>query len=175
MVPGLFNIFSLSGGSAEFSSDLALHCVLELPSESGEIPRGPVDLDHVADDEARLFYQPLNGGQEPVFNALQRENTELLTWHRFQIISWTLQIHRDHPIISPKQLQPHFFILRMDTKYGIHYTSNEIVREAKQYLLNTTRPETPAQCSRNHLAQGDTIPRKHIVNGTICLFKPIFN
>ena len=107
--PGLFNIFSLSGGSAEFSSDLALHCVLELPSESGEIPRGPVDLDHVADDEARLFYQPLNGGQEPVFNALQRENTELLTWHRFQIISWTLQIHRDHPIISPKQLQPHFF------------------------------------------------------------------
>lgn len=53
----------------------------------------------------------------------------------------------------------------MDTKYGIHYTSNEIVREAKQYLLNTTRPETPAQCSRSHLAQGDTMPRKNIVQG----------
>lgn len=62
----------------------------------------------------------------------------------------------------------------MDTKYGIHYTSNEIVREAKQYLLNTTRPETPAQCSRNHLAQGDTIPRKNIVQGEYFLYLKAF-
>ena len=31
----------------------------------------------------------------------------------------------------------------MDTKYGIHLTSSDVVREAKEYLLHTTRPETP--------------------------------
>jgi hypothetical protein len=31
----------------------------------------------------------------------------------------------------------------MDTKYGIHLTSSDVVREAKEFLLNTNRPETP--------------------------------
>lgn len=77
----------LTAGSRELSDDLATHCVLELPTETGEVPPNPVDIETVSDDESRLFYQPLNGGRDVVFNALEREAATLSTWHRFQINS----------------------------------------------------------------------------------------
>ena len=40
--------FRLAGGSTELSSDLATHCVLELPAESGDLPNGLVDLDVIS-------------------------------------------------------------------------------------------------------------------------------
>ena len=46
--------------------------------------------------------------------------------------------------------------LDMDTKYGVHFTSSDVVREAKEFLLHTTRPETPRH---NHEgSRGDNEP-----------------
>lgn len=78
-------IFSLSGGNAELSADLASHCVLELPDSTGEIPEEPLSIDELAADESRLLYQPLNGGQSIVFNVLAEQNAELLSWTRFKV------------------------------------------------------------------------------------------
>ena len=44
----LLFFFRLAGGSTELSSDLATHCVLELPAESGDLPNGLVDLDVIS-------------------------------------------------------------------------------------------------------------------------------
>jgi len=78
-------IVGLTAGNADLSSKLATHCVLELPKETGVEPQSSLDIDNVADDEARLFYQALNGGSEVVFNVLKQEEAQLASWIRFQI------------------------------------------------------------------------------------------
>jgi hypothetical protein len=77
----------LESGSTELSADLATHCVLELPKNTGDIPSSSLDIEDVSDDETRLLYQPLNGGKEIVFNVLQNQNVKLNSWTRFHVSS----------------------------------------------------------------------------------------
>jgi len=79
------SIVSLGGADAELARNLARHCILELPDKTGKLPKKPLDNDDVKDDEYRLYYQLLNGGNETVFNALQRHGAVLETWARFHI------------------------------------------------------------------------------------------
>jgi len=78
-------VVGLTAGDSELSGDLATHCVLELPAETGSLPSSALDIESVGEDEARLLYQALNGGNEVVFNVLHRHRAQLESWHRFQI------------------------------------------------------------------------------------------
>jgi len=78
-------IASLTGGDDELASNLAKHCVLELPDKTGKKPKIPVDDEAVKNDEYRLYYQSLNGGVETVWNALERRDAQLVSWARFHV------------------------------------------------------------------------------------------
>merc|ERR1712048_578580 len=73
------SIVGLNGGSVDLSTDLATHCVLELPDLTGEIPSESLDIENLSDNESRLLYQALNGGRDIVFNVLEREKVSLNT------------------------------------------------------------------------------------------------
>merc|ERR1711937_956525 len=79
------SLINLDGGDNDLASNLAEHCVLELPDKTGKIPKVELKDDEVKNDEYRLLYQSLNGGNEVVFNALKRNNAELKSWSRFHI------------------------------------------------------------------------------------------
>merc|ERR1719394_632853 len=79
------SLINLDGGDNDLASNLAKHCVLELPDKTGKIPKVELKDDEVKNDEYRLLYQSLNGGNEVVFNALKRNNAELKSWSRFHI------------------------------------------------------------------------------------------
>jgi len=79
------SLINLNGGDNDLASDLARHCVLELPDKTGKIPKVELKNDDVKNDEYRLLYQSLNGGSEIVFNAMKRKNAELKSWSRFHI------------------------------------------------------------------------------------------
>merc|ERR1712131_450177 len=79
------SLINLDGGDNDLASNLAKHCVLELPDKTGKIPKFELKNDEVKNDEYRLLYQSLNGGNEIVFNALKRNNAELKSWSRFHI------------------------------------------------------------------------------------------
>ena len=48
---------SLDGGDAVLATNLAKHCVLELPDKTGKKPKVPVSDDDIKNDEYRLYYQ----------------------------------------------------------------------------------------------------------------------
>ena len=50
-------IASLTGGDDQLASNLAKHCVLELPDKTGKKPKAPIDDEAVKNDEYRLYYQ----------------------------------------------------------------------------------------------------------------------
>jgi len=79
------SLINLNGGDSDLALDLARHCVLELPDKTGKLPKVELKNDEVKNDEYRLLYQSLNGGNEIVFNALKRNNAELKSWSRFHI------------------------------------------------------------------------------------------
>ena len=54
------NIVSLDGGDNDLASNLAKHCVLELPDKTGKIPKVELKDDEVKNDEYRLLYQVIS-------------------------------------------------------------------------------------------------------------------
>lgn len=78
-------VTNLDGGNSELASNLAKHCVLELPDKTGKVPKVKLSENDVGNDEYRLYYQLLNGGREVVFNALEAQNAKLKFWQRFNV------------------------------------------------------------------------------------------
>ena len=60
MIKFLDIIFSLDGGDNDLASNLAKHCVLELPDKTGKIPKVELKDDEVKNDEYRLLYQVIS-------------------------------------------------------------------------------------------------------------------
>jgi len=50
----------LNGGDNDLASNLAKHCVLELPDKTGKIPKVELKDDEVKNDEYRLLYQVIS-------------------------------------------------------------------------------------------------------------------
>jgi len=50
----------LDGGDNDLASNLAKHCVLELPDKTGKIPKVELKDDEVKNDEYRLLYQVIS-------------------------------------------------------------------------------------------------------------------
>ena len=50
----------MDGGDNDLASNLAKHCVLELPDKTGKIPKVELKDDEVKNDEYRLLYQVIS-------------------------------------------------------------------------------------------------------------------
>ena len=50
----------MDGGDNDLASNLAKHCVLELPDKTGKIPKVELKDDEVKNDEYRVLYQVIS-------------------------------------------------------------------------------------------------------------------